>query len=179
MHSGQRRRSDGAPFILHPLEVATLLHREGAPDHVVAAGVLHDVIEKTGADASELTRRFGSIVAQLVLAVSEDRQIRGYSRRKAALRQQAASAGDEAMMIFAADKISKVRELRLEARLGSTRETASKSRDRKLAHYRSCLAILEAHLADSPLVKQLGAELRKLGSLGLGGGPQPALAEIR
>jgi (p)ppGpp synthase/HD superfamily hydrolase len=42
------RSSDGAPFIRHPLEVATVLYRTGAPDHLIAAGLLHDVVEKTG-----------------------------------------------------------------------------------------------------------------------------------
>ena len=39
-HSGQKRDADGAPFVLHPIEVATILADAGAPDHVVAAGVL-------------------------------------------------------------------------------------------------------------------------------------------
>ena len=53
---GQRRSSDGGPFIAHPLEVACLLYDAGAPDHVIAAGVLNDVLEKTDADAEDLRR---------------------------------------------------------------------------------------------------------------------------
>ena len=49
-HAGQRRDADLAPFILHPLEVAQLLRGRDYPDYVVAAGVLHDVIEDTDAD---------------------------------------------------------------------------------------------------------------------------------
>src|SRR5215470_20022887 len=86
VHAGQVRRVDGAPFILHPLEVGSLLYQVGGSDDVVAAGVLHDVLEKTDADAAELTRHFGHAVTALVVAVSEDEQIRGYARRKAALR---------------------------------------------------------------------------------------------
>src|SRR6476469_1719485 len=84
-HDGQLRRVDGAPFIVHPLEVASLLDCAGAPDHLVAAGVLHDTIEKTHVVASDLRERFGNRVATLVLAVSEDEHITGYARRKAAL----------------------------------------------------------------------------------------------
>ena len=36
LHRGQHRESDRAPFILHPLEVAALLHNTGHPEHVVA-----------------------------------------------------------------------------------------------------------------------------------------------
>jgi hypothetical protein len=66
-------------------------------------------------------------------------------------------------MVFAADKISKVRELTLERTSAqAVRPRSPKSRQRRLAHYRSCLVVLEAHLPASPLVKQLAAELAGL-----------------
>jgi (p)ppGpp synthase/HD superfamily hydrolase len=71
---------------------------------MIAAGLLHDVLEKTDASSTELTPRFGSRIAHLFRAVSEDETISGYQRRKAALRQQAAAAGPEGLVIFAADK---------------------------------------------------------------------------
>jgi len=64
-------RDDGTPFILHPREVASLLYCAGAPDHLIAAGALHDVIEKTPATAFDLRARFGGRVVSLVLAVTE------------------------------------------------------------------------------------------------------------
>jgi hypothetical protein len=162
-HDGQRRRVDGAPFIVHPLEVASRLYDAGAPDHLIAAGVLHDTIEKTHVVASDLRERFGSRVATLVLAVSEDEHITGYEQRKAALREQVARAGEEALMLFAADKLSKIRELRVgptPARKSHSGGAAiTRSRDRRLTHYRHCLALLEDQLPDSPLVKQLRTEL--------------------
>lgn len=149
----------------HPLEVGLLLYEAGARDHVIAAGVLHDTLEKTDADAAELRRRFGAAVARLVVAVSEDEEISGYTPRKAALRQQVATAGPEALMVFAADKVSKVRELRLAiARLLRRNEQPARSllRPRRLAHYRRCLGMLEELSAQSALVDQLRAELARL-----------------
>jgi pimeloyl-ACP methyl ester carboxylesterase len=40
-HAGQRRGADGAAFILHPVEVASLLFDARAPDHLIAAGAPH------------------------------------------------------------------------------------------------------------------------------------------
>jgi len=154
-HAGQKRKADGAPFIEHPLEVAWLLYRAGAPDRVIAAGVLHDTLEKTDADAGELLTRFGAETTELVLAVSDDPRIRTYSRRKAALRTQVAEAGSEALMVFAADKISKVREYSLGA-------SAKRPSQRRLTHYRRCLELLERRLSDSPLVAQLRSEFDRL-----------------
>jgi len=155
MHEGQRRRADDEPFILHPLEVASVLYDVGAPDHLVAAGVLHDTIEKTAATASALHRRLGRRVASLVLAVTEDERIESYATRKAALRAQVATAGEEALMLFAADKTSKVREFRL--RLASPPK-------RRLAHYKRSLRLLEELLPDSSLTTQLHSELGRLPS---------------
>ena len=47
-------------------------------------------------------------------AVTEDEHISGYATRKAALRRQAEAAGTDALLVFAADKVSKVRELPVE-----------------------------------------------------------------
>jgi len=161
-HAGQRRSSDGTPFIEHPFEVGWLLYRGGAPDHVIAAGVLHDILEKTAVSAAELSKRFGLRVAMLVQAVSEDAALHGYAKRKAALRRQVAVAGPEALTIFAADKVSKVRELhgaiRTATRQGE-RIDESLIRPRRLAHYRRCLGLLEERLTGSPLVEQLRADL--------------------
>jgi (p)ppGpp synthase/HD superfamily hydrolase len=163
MHAGQRR-GDGTPFILHPLEVASLLYRSGAPDHLIAAGVMHDVVEKTDANASDLRERFGPASTDLVLAVTEDDRIPGHEQRKAALRCQVADAGEEALTLFAADKLSKLRELRRETAADprSTNTRVQESRVRRLMHYTRSLALLEERLAESPLVLQLHAELTRL-----------------
>lgn len=102
LHSGQRRRSDDAPFILHPLEVAALLHCTGHPESVVTAGILHGTVEDT--DAETIVRRFGPHVGELVRALTEDPEIESYEDRKAALRRQIAAFGVEATAIYAADK---------------------------------------------------------------------------
>lgn len=164
-HAGQVRSFAGDAFIVHPLEVGLLLYDAGARDYVIAAGVLHDAIEKASADEAELRRRFGARIAWLVAVVSEDEAIPGYAQRKAALRRQVAGAGPDALMIFAADKVSKVRELRLTlARLARRREQPAQSllRARRIAHYRRCLGMLEEQLSKSTLVGQLRTELARL-----------------
>jgi (p)ppGpp synthase/HD superfamily hydrolase len=161
-HAGQRRKVDGAPFIEHPVEVASLLFKAGEADDVIAAGLLHDTLEKTSTDLSELREQFGSRTAGIVAAVSEDESIPGYATRKAALRQQVEAAGREAMLVFAADKVSKVRELAVAAAGSEAAQpaaTLSRTRQRRLLHYRRCLELLERHLADSSLVAQLRTEL--------------------
>jgi hypothetical protein len=166
VHADQRR-ADGLPFILHPAEVAGLLYDAGAPDHLIAAGALHDVLEKTEVSASELEQQFGARIAGLVIAVSDDERIVGYADRKDALRRRVARAGDEALTLFAADKVSKLRELLRETAgdrsgTGAPEVESAPLRARRLRHYLRSLALLEERLPDSPLVRELRNDLRVL-----------------
>ncbi len=148
LHAGQRRNADGAPFLLHLLEVGSLLYHANAPDHVIAAGYLHDVLEKTDADAHELRTRFGLAVANLVLALTEDSRITRYEERKAPLLNQVSAAGREALMVFAADKISKARDLHRErARTAPPSTPGSRQR---FTDYQRSLRHLEQLLPDFP-----------------------------
>jgi (p)ppGpp synthase/HD superfamily hydrolase len=160
-HDGQLLAGERAPFVKHPLEVASLLSAAGYPDEVVASGVLHDVLESTETPANELEYRFGGRVAALVQAVSEDDSIDDRSARKAALRAQVARAPLEAAAVFAADKVSRTRELRARLESGLSREAAAP----KLEHYRASLSMLEWRLGRrNRLVEQLRAELDGLGT---------------
>jgi (p)ppGpp synthase/HD superfamily hydrolase len=162
-HAGQRREADQAPFILHPLEVAHLLSGRDYPDYVVAAGVLHDVIEDTQVEYPELERRFGARVAMLVQAVSEPPGGGSYSQRKARLREAIGHAGADAAAVFAADKVAKARELRLTVVRAAT--PPSRLDPEKLEHYWASLALLEHCLGHHPLVRQLRFELEALALL--------------
>ena len=157
-HAGQRREIDHAPFIDHPIEVAWLLRRDGQPDEVIAAGLLHDVLEKTATTSAELRRRFGARIARLVESVSDDPSIRDYEPRKRDLRDRIAQADPDTHAVFAADKIAKVRELAL---LPAQQLNEPKNRA-KLAHYRASGNMLRRMDGDLPLVEQLDAELNRL-----------------
>jgi hypothetical protein len=157
-HAGQYREIDQAPFIAHPIEVGRLLHGDGQPDEVIAAGLLHDVLEKTATTSAELHRRFGRRIARLVESVSDDPSLGDYESRKRDLRGRVSRSDSNARAIFAADKISKVRELALlPARgLGKTKVRA------ELAHYRASLEMLRRVDGDAPLIRRLDAELNQL-----------------
>jgi len=70
LHEGQQRAS-GEPYIIHPVEVATLLRELGGGSAMIAAGFLHDVVEDTVVSADQIEVEFGSEVRQLVEAVTK------------------------------------------------------------------------------------------------------------
>jgi (p)ppGpp synthase/HD superfamily hydrolase len=113
-HAGQTRQtgSGDVPFIEHPVAVAEHLAKEGFGDEVVAAGLLHDVVEHAGVDLEELRERFGDEVADLVGVLTESEEIGPYEERKEEHRRRVAAAGAAAHAIFTADKTANVEVLR-------------------------------------------------------------------
>ena len=69
-HDGQLRAS-GEPYIIHPVAVADLLKEIGASSSVIAAGLLHDVVEDTCVSLSEIEDNFGQEVKILVEGVTK------------------------------------------------------------------------------------------------------------
>jgi (p)ppGpp synthase/HD superfamily hydrolase len=157
-HADQLREIDHAPFIAHPIEVGRLLRADGHSDEIIAAGLLHDVLEKTATTSGELHRRFGARIARVVESVSDDPSIRDSKSRKRELRHRVAHADSPTRAVFAADKIAKARELAL---LPAWQLNEPKNRA-KLAHYRASLAMLREVDGNLSLVDRLDAELNQL-----------------
>jgi (p)ppGpp synthase/HD superfamily hydrolase len=161
LHAGQLRDSDGASFVMHPMEVASLLDRSRYPDHVVAAAVLHDVLENTDEQLDDLEARFGPDVAGLVAMVTDDPSIPDIEARKDDVRERVRAAGGYAAAVYAADKVSKVREVRTELATGTPRAEL----ETKLARHRASLAMLERKIPGSRLVELLRFEIEALDAL--------------
>ena len=69
-HSGQTRAS-GAAYIEHSVAVADILGELGLPPAALAAALLHDVVEDSGASIAVLRRQFGPEVTTLVDGVTK------------------------------------------------------------------------------------------------------------
>lgn len=142
-----------------------MLYNVGASDEVIAAGVLHDVVEETGTVIEELRDRFGGHIAALVMSLTEDPAIQPARDRKAALRAQVSRSAPEVGLICAADKVAKVRELRtLVTHHHRANEPMPAELVDKLEHYAASLRMLEEFIPEQPLVRQLRFELEALGT---------------
>ncbi|MDE5092364.1 MAG: HD domain-containing protein, partial [Trichodesmium sp. St18_bin3_1_1] len=70
LHEGQYRKS-GEPYICHPVAVAGLLKYLGGDSTMIAAGLLHDIVEDTDIKIEEIEEKFGSEVTLLVEGVTK------------------------------------------------------------------------------------------------------------
>jgi len=81
-HEGQSRVS-GEPYISHPVEVALILSQMRMDVSSIVAAILHDVIEDTATEKTQLADLFGSEVAELVDGVSKLASLDFQSRAEA------------------------------------------------------------------------------------------------
>ena len=73
-HDGMRRKKGEAPYILHPMEAAVIVGSMSDDHSLIAAAVLHDVVEDAGVTAEEIESRFGKRVRELVESETEDKR---------------------------------------------------------------------------------------------------------
>jgi (p)ppGpp synthase/HD superfamily hydrolase len=111
-HAGQERKATDMPYVEHVGEVAALVEDSGFDDEVVAAALLHDVVEHTGIGLGDISRRFGERVGAMVGAMTDCDEIDSWEERKAEHRERVAAAGRDVAAIYAADKICGIRESR-------------------------------------------------------------------
>jgi guanosine-3',5'-bis(diphosphate) 3'-pyrophosphohydrolase len=69
-HDGQVRKFTGLPYISHTMEVMQIVRGVTNDDDVIAAAVLHDVIEDCGITYTELFTEFNERIAYLVYQVT-------------------------------------------------------------------------------------------------------------
>jgi (p)ppGpp synthase/HD superfamily hydrolase len=110
---GQTRKYTGEPYVVHPMEVASLVESVGGTEAMVAAALLHDVLEDTGVTVDVLEEQFGSEVADLVLWLTDVSKPGDGNRstRKALDRQHSAAAPAAAQTVKVADLISNTRSI--------------------------------------------------------------------
>jgi (p)ppGpp synthase/HD superfamily hydrolase len=164
-HAGQTRRgSGGMAYIHHPVAVAELLAAHGFGEQVVAAALLHDVVEDSEVSVEDVSVRFGAPVAALVEALTEDESIEPFGRRKDVHRDHVEAVGGDALAIYAADKLSNIRVLR--RALASEGESAGEEfeapLDVKEQVWADDLEMLRRRAPDLPYIDDLAAELAKL-----------------
>lgn len=105
---GEQKRKDGSPYIVHPVEVALELARNGASEELICAGFLHDTIEDASITREQLEEAFTPYVAELVAEDSEDKEKSWEERKLAALEDLRRGSRDH-QMLMCADKLANLR----------------------------------------------------------------------
>ena len=70
-HQGQTRKYDNEPYIVHPIAVSKMVADMTNDPEMIAAAVLHDVVEDTEVTGEEIHKLFGDRVAELVYDLTD------------------------------------------------------------------------------------------------------------
>lgn len=124
----QRRKYNGLPYIMHPRAVTSILFHEGVvKDEVLAAAMLHDVLEDTAMTEEDLRREFAHfkacelMISYIVGLTNFPRTYGHRSERKAADRGRLALCSKEVHTIKCADIIDNSKSIsKLDPKFGLT-----------------------------------------------------------
>lgn len=163
MHDGAVRKASNIPYIVHPMEAAAVAASITDDQEVLAATVLHDVMEDCGVSFEELEARFGRRVAELV---REDSNNQGafadanWNARKREAVRRLATASRELRLIVLSDKLSNIRAIhRDHLRDGDAMFLKFNQTDKRRHawYYRSCAALTKEAYGDTSAWRELNA----------------------
>lgn len=172
LHAQQiRKGKPTVPYMVHLLGVAALVLEAGGTETEAVAALLHDSIEDAGTSADEIEARFGTKVAAIVVACTDDLAAtsddaavapRGkgdwHARKQAYLEHLRAETDPSVLAVAAADKLNNahaiVADIRAAAGPGAWARFNAPPED-QLGYYRSLCA---AFGSDTP--EFLSRELR-------------------
>jgi (p)ppGpp synthase/HD superfamily hydrolase len=102
------------PYIVHPIEVATIVQSVDHTDEMIAAALLHDVVEDTEYTVADISKEVSPKVAELVEGLTDVSKPEDGNRktRKAMDKDHLAKQSAEVQTIKLADVISNSQDIK-------------------------------------------------------------------
>ena len=190
-HASQVRKGSGAPYIYHPLGVASLVLAHGGNEDQAIAALLHDVLEDCGAHHEAVIRaQFGDVVAGIVQDCTDgtaegkarhtdpEAKRRDWLSRKQAYLKHVRDEPDASLLVSACDKLHNasaiVEDLENPAVGGAVFGRFTGTREQTLGYYQSLSEIFNARR--SPVARAFDAMVARMHALA-GVEPRAPLSE--
>ena len=141
-HAEQKRLS-GESYIIHPLNVASILSEINLDDETICAAILHDVVEDTPITRDDLIKEFGEEIANMVDGVTKLGKLQYITREEIQVENYR-------KMFLAMGKDIRVILIKLADRLHNMRTLKFLKRDRQIANSRETMDLY------APLANRLG-----------------------
>ena len=109
-HDGQLRKG-GTPYIEHPVRVMFRVAAYTMDEDLLCTAVLHDVIEDTKHDFTDINMRFGERVANLVKELTNEDEDEPRAKRIAARNDKYFQMSEDAKVIKMCDRVDNLRTL--------------------------------------------------------------------
>ena len=173
-HRGVERRGKGFPYIIHPMEAASIVANITNDPEMLAAAILHDTVEDTDVTIEQIEELFGPRVAHLVHIETAQRGTSWRGRREVQI-ERFRQADRDSQIVALGDKLSNLRTIAADYRLIGDqlwqRFHAPGGKEDVLWYY-TILADALRDLADTPPYEEYRRLLEemKVPSIAFGGG---------
>ena len=116
-HNGQVRKIGKIPYIIHPLEVASIIATMTGDEDIIIAGILHDIVEDTDTSADEVRELFGDRVCSIVSSETENKyrdqkaEDTWKKRKEESLKLLSETDDEGVRILWLADKLANLRSM--------------------------------------------------------------------
>jgi (p)ppGpp synthase/HD superfamily hydrolase len=172
-HQHQHRKGTKIPYMAHLLNVCKILAENNCSDEVLAAALLHDVVEDTDVRIDEVEETFGHHVAEIVKGATEldklekkaiEKQSSWQSRKEHTIHFLQHEATTDQLLVSCADKLDNIRAIAYDhQRIGEAiwkRFNASK--EQQAWYYRSIAGIAKEKGRSNSILAELAGEMEVL-----------------
>lgn len=161
LDQNQKRKGKLVPYIIHPLSVAIILGRVGAPEDVIIAGILHDTIEDSVQEKKvtreDLEKEFGKQVADIVNDLSEQDKSLSWDQRKKLALEHIPAMDQTRLLVKTADLLHNMTDL-----INDYLKQGDKiflrfnaSKEKQLERYQNLMGLLEKTWSQNPLLPEM------------------------
>jgi (p)ppGpp synthase/HD superfamily hydrolase len=157
----------------HLLNVCKLLAERDCADEILAAALLHDVVEDTDVTIEEVEKNFGKHVAEIVKGATEldklekkvvEKESSWQKRKEHTLQFLLNEATTDQLLVSSADKLDNLRSIASDhARIGEALwKRFNASKDQQDWYYSSIAAIVKQKGQDHKILADFGEEMTEL-----------------
>lgn len=172
-HQHQHRKGTKIPYMAHLLNVCKILAERDCSDELLAAALLHDVVEDTEVTIQEVEEMFGNRIGELVRGATEldklekkaiEKESSWLERKEHTIHFLKHEATTDQLLVSAADKLDNLRSIVYDhARMGeSLWKRFNASKDQQAWYYTSIASILQAKGKDNSTLAEIGNEMNDL-----------------
>jgi len=112
-HRGAERRGKGFPYIIHPMEAASIVATITNDPEMLAAAILHDTVEDTDVTIEQIEELFGPRVARLVQVDTAKKGATWRARREVQI-EKFRQTDRDCQIVVLSDKLSNLRAISLD-----------------------------------------------------------------
>lgn len=169
-HQHQHRKGTKIPYMAHLLNVCKLVAENNCSDEILAAALLHDVVEDTDVTIEEIEEKFGKQVAEIVRGATEldklekkaiEKESTWLERKEHTIHFLQHEANTDQLLVSGADKLDNLRSIVYDyKRIGEklwTRFNATK--EQQAWYYTSVATILLDKGNESSILPVMGREM--------------------